>query len=162
MVGAVYDPTRDEMYAGVVPGGPDASPGSASAWVNGERATVRDVLPGPASVVMLSSNLSGPSGKAPAWAGELMHQSDWKVRMLGSAQLEAALVGGGVADAAITIKGKLWDLVPAAAVVLGAGGTSVAVGRVGAVPVRRDRVRGGTGAVRGDDAGVRGERCLEQ
>ena len=42
--------------------------------------------------------------------------------MLGSAALEAALVGAGVAHAAITVNGKLWDCVAPAGFVLAAGG----------------------------------------
>ena len=121
VVGVVYDPTRDDVYAGAV--GDDAA--SSIARLNDEPTTVRDVLSGPASMVMLSSSLDTNNGRAPQWAVELLHQNVWKVRMLGSAQLEAAAVGGGIADAAITIKGKLWDLVPAAAVTLAAGGEVV-------------------------------------
>ena len=44
-----------------------------------------------------------------------------KVRILGSSALECALVGAGVAHGALTINGKLWDVVAPAAVALEAG-----------------------------------------
>ena len=43
--------------------------------------------------------------------------------MLGSAALEATMVAAGVAHAAFTVNGKLWDCVAPAALVLEAGGT---------------------------------------
>ena len=45
------------------------------------------------------------------------------MRILGSAALEAVYVAAGVAHAAITVNGKLWDVAAAAALVLEAGGT---------------------------------------
>ena len=43
-------------------------------------------------------------------------------RILGSAALEATYVAAGVAHAAVTVNGKLWDVAAAAAMVLEAGG----------------------------------------
>ena len=51
-----------------------------------------------------------------------MEQTDYKVRVLGSAALEAAQVAAGVAHSAITVNGKLWDIAAPAALVLEAGG----------------------------------------
>src|SRR5262249_5871540 len=91
-------------------------------WVNDRRATV---LPGPlsdASLVMMTSNLIDGLGRAPAWAAKWLAQNTWKMRILGSAALEAAQVAAGVANAAITVNGKLWDCCAPAALVLEAGG----------------------------------------
>jgi fructose-1,6-bisphosphatase/inositol monophosphatase family enzyme len=44
------------------------------------------------------------------------------MRILGSAALEAVQVGAGVAHGAVTVNGKLWDIVAPAAIVLEAGG----------------------------------------
>ena len=112
VVGVVYDVTRDLMYGGVVGGG---------ATINGREAVVKDEPMSPTSVFMLTSNLVN-TGPAPAWASRLFDQTDWKVRMLGTAALECAMVGAGIADAAITVNGKLWDVAAAGAFTLAAGG----------------------------------------
>ena len=54
-----------------------------------------------------------------------MEQTDWKIRILGSAALEAAQVAAGVAHGAVTCNGKLWDIAAPAAIVLEAGGLMV-------------------------------------
>ena len=74
------------------------------------------------AILMLTSNLLDASGKLPAWATRWIGQTDWKLRILGSAALEAAHVAGGVAHGAITLNGKLWDVAAPAAIVLEAGG----------------------------------------
>lgn len=112
VLGVVYDVTRNQMY-------------SAAARL-GARLDDRPVrvLPGPmdaSSILMLTSNLSYPTG-CPAWASRWISQSDLKIRMLGSAALEAVSVAAGVAHGAITVNGKLWDVVAPAAIVLEAGG----------------------------------------
>ncbi|MGH7214782.1 MAG: inositol monophosphatase family protein, partial [Tepidisphaeraceae bacterium] len=58
----------------------------------------------------------------PAWASRWISQTNWKIRILGSAALEAVYVASGVAHGAITVNGKLWDAAAAAAIVLEAGG----------------------------------------
>jgi myo-inositol-1(or 4)-monophosphatase len=52
----------------------------------------------------------------------LIGQTAWKTRILGSAALDAIQVAAGVAHAAVTVNGKLWDIAAPAAVVLEAGG----------------------------------------
>jgi fructose-1,6-bisphosphatase/inositol monophosphatase family enzyme len=74
-----------------------------------------------ASMLMLTSNLL-VKGRAPNWAGRWIGQTNWKVRMLGSAALEAVQVAAGVAHGAVTVNGKLWDVAAPAAIVLEAGG----------------------------------------
>ena len=73
-------------------------------------------------MIMLTSNLLGPDGKCPGWVSRWISQTDWKLRILGSAALEAVHVASGVASAAITVNGKLWDAAAAAAIVIEAGG----------------------------------------
>ena len=112
-LGVVFDVTRDRMYTGAT---------GIGACVN-DRATI--VLPdamSDSSLLMCTSNLLDMHGHLPQWINKLMSQTTWKVRMLGSAALEAVAVAGGTAHAAITVNGKLWDCVAPAAVVLAAGG----------------------------------------
>ncbi len=113
VVGVVYDVTRDRLYAGAKGVGATVGDGPAAAL----ESPMSD-----ASVFMLTSNLLGPSGEAPAWAMRLLDQTNWKVRMLGTAALESASVGAGIAHAAITVNGKIWDCVAPAAFTLAAGG----------------------------------------
>lgn len=116
VLGVVYDVTRDAMYAGA---------DRLGATKNGQPCHVK---PGPmnaASLVMMTSNLLDEKGTAPPWALRWLNQSEWKLRMLGSAALEATMVGAGIAQAAVTINGKLWDAVAPAAFTLAAGGVVV-------------------------------------
>ena len=75
------------------------------------------------AMLMMTSNLLNKHGVAPGWACRWIGQTDWKTRILGSAALEAAQVAAGVAHGAITVNGKLWDVVAPAAIVLESGGT---------------------------------------
>jgi len=70
---------------------------------------------------MLTSNLL-THGRLPGYRPRWLSQTNWKMRMLGSAALEAVQVAAGVAHGAVTVNGKLWDAVAPAAVVLEAGG----------------------------------------
>ncbi len=74
------------------------------------------------SVLMLTANLLDMEGKLPGYAARWMAQTTWKVRIMGSAALEAAQVAAGIAHGALTIHGKLWDAAAPAAIVLEAGG----------------------------------------
>jgi myo-inositol-1(or 4)-monophosphatase len=112
-LGVVYDVCRDEVYA--------AEQGHG-AWLNECPIRVLATPPSAASLIMLTSNLLRPDGSMPKWAADFHAQTTWKVRVLGSAALEAVSVGAGIAHASITVNGKLWDLAAAAAVVLAAGG----------------------------------------
>lgn len=114
--GVVHDITRDESFIG------DTTTGAwhvrAGTW---HPTSAQSELPGPQSLLMITSNLL-IAGALPAWAVRLLTICPWKLRMLGSAALECAHVGAGTACGAITLNGKLWDVVAAAAVVLAAGG----------------------------------------
>jgi myo-inositol-1(or 4)-monophosphatase len=74
------------------------------------------------AMLMVTSNLLGPDGSCPAWASRWIGQTNWKLRLLGSAALEAVQVAAGVAHGAVTVNGKLWDAAAPAAIVLEAGG----------------------------------------
>lgn len=113
ILGVVYDITRDQVYA--------AAKGQG-AWVNTRRLQVQETGISNSAVIMLTSNLLTKTGRAPEWARRLLDQTDWKVRIIGSAALEAVHVASGVAHAAITLNGKLWDIAAPAAIVLEAGG----------------------------------------
>jgi myo-inositol-1(or 4)-monophosphatase len=111
-LGVVFDVTRNQMYC--------AARGHG-AWFDDHPIHVLTTPLGDASLLMLTSNLT-IGGACPAWAARWIAQSDWKVRILGSAALEAAQVAAGVAHGAVTINGKLWDVVAPAAILLEAGG----------------------------------------
>lgn len=113
VLGVVYDVTRDHLYAAAQAQG---------AWKNDQQIRVLDSDLSDQTLLMLTSNLLDKSGKCPSWATRWIGQSDWKVRVLGSAALEAVQVAAGVAHGAVTINGKLWDAVAPAAIVREAGG----------------------------------------
>ena len=113
VLGVVYDVTRDLVYA--------AAEG-AGAWCGSKKLEAPQTPLDDASMVMFTSNLLDPSGKCPDWACQYLAQQTWKLRILGSAALEATYVAAGVAHGAITVNGKLWDVAAAAALVLEAGG----------------------------------------
>jgi myo-inositol-1(or 4)-monophosphatase len=112
VLGVVYDVCRDEMYC--------AARGQG-AW-KGTRAIHVPTAPlSDSSLLMMTSNLL-IHGRCPNWACRWLAQTNWKVRILGSAALEAVHVASGVAHGAVTVNGKLWDIAAAAAIVLEAGG----------------------------------------
>jgi len=113
VLGVVYDVTRDLMY--------HAAKGDG-AWINQKRIHALATPLSDSSILMLTSNLMDASGQAPAWAKRWIGQTSWKIRIFGSAAIEAVHVAAGVAHGAITINGKLWDCVGPAAIVLEAGG----------------------------------------
>ena len=80
---------------------------------------------GEASIFMMTSNILHPDGSLPAYVPRWLSQTNWKIRVIGTAAIEAALVGAGVAHGALTMNGKLWDVAAAAAFVLEAGGRIV-------------------------------------
>jgi myo-inositol-1(or 4)-monophosphatase len=112
VLGVVYDVTRDVMYS--------AARG-AGAWEGSRRLRALETPLSEASMVMFTSNLL-VNGRFPRWACEMLRQQTWKMRILGSAALEATYVAAGVAHGAITVNGKIWDCAAAAALVLEAGG----------------------------------------
>lgn len=111
-LGVVHDVARGVSYA--------AARG-AGAWAGDRRVACAAGGLSDSSLLMLTCNLVRPDGSLPPWFLRWSRQV-WKLRMLGSAALEAVQVGAGVAHGAITIHGKLWDLAAAAAIVLEAGG----------------------------------------
>jgi myo-inositol-1(or 4)-monophosphatase len=113
VLGVVYDATRDHVYA--------AARGSG-ATLNGKPIRALQTPLGDSSLLMLTSNLIDARGGCPAWAARWIAQTAWKIRILGSAAVEAVQVAAGVAHGAVTVNGKLWDCVAPAAVVIEAGG----------------------------------------
>jgi myo-inositol-1(or 4)-monophosphatase len=112
VLGVVHDVARDVTYA--------AARG-AGAWANDRPVRCATGGLSERSLIMLTCNLVRRDGSLPPWFLRWTRQV-WKLRMLGSAALEAVQVGAGTAHGAITIHGKLWDLAAAAAIVLEAGG----------------------------------------
>jgi fructose-1,6-bisphosphatase/inositol monophosphatase family enzyme len=112
-LGVVYDVTRSLAYAAA----------DGHAWAGERETRALDAPMSDRSLVMLTCNLLDRRGQLPAFIGRWLASSPWKFRMLGSAALEAVHVGSGVAHAAITVNGKLWDVAAAAAVILAAGGS---------------------------------------
>jgi len=113
VLGVVYDVMRDQMYV--------AAKGEG-AWLDKRKLSALTTPLDNSAMIMMTSNVVDPSKRCPQWAARLVGQTHWKVRILGSAALEAVSVAAGIAHAAITVNGKLWDLVAPAAVVLEAGG----------------------------------------
>lgn len=113
VLGVVYDVTRDELYA---------SAQGEGAWLGNRRLQARKQPLGDSSIVLFTSNVLDKNGRTPGWAVRWIGQTRWKMRILGSAALEAVSVAGGVAYGAVTVNGKLWDAAAPAAVVLEAGG----------------------------------------
>jgi len=111
-LGVVHDVARGVSYA--------AARGQG-AWANGQRVACAPGGLSDRSLMMMTCNLVRADGSLPPWYLRWSRQV-WKLRMLGSAALEAVQVGAGTAHGAITIHGKLWDLAAAAAIVIEAGG----------------------------------------
>jgi len=114
ILGVVYDVTRDQMYAAAVGQG---------AWLDTRKLAVPPTPLNDSAIIMMTSNVLDAQGNCPAYPARWLAQTNWKIRILGSAALEAVSVASGVAHAAITVNGKLWDCVAPAAIVLEAGGS---------------------------------------
>jgi len=112
VLGVVYDVTRDLTYS--------ATRGEG-AWLGTRRLRAAETPLTDSSMIMTTSNMLYPDGRCPGWGPRWLAQTNWKIRMLGSAALEAVQVAAGVAHGAVTVNGKLWDAVAPAAVVLEAG-----------------------------------------
>lgn len=113
VLGVVYDVSCDRMFC--------AARGEG-AWLGNKRIRALETDMSDASVLMLTSNLIDKHGRAPGWANRWLAQTNWKIRVFGSAALEAVHVAGGIAHGAVTVNGKLWDCVAPAAIVIEAGG----------------------------------------
>src|SRR3954469_403565 len=112
VLGVVYDVTRDLMYT--------AARGEG-AWLGSKRLEAPTSELSDSSMIMFTSNLL-TNRRCPPWSFQFLSQENWKLRILGSAALEAVYVGAGVAHGAVTVNGKLWDVAAAAAIVFEAGG----------------------------------------
>jgi myo-inositol-1(or 4)-monophosphatase len=112
VLGVVYDVTRDLPYAAAAGEG---------AWLGTQRLHAAQTPLSDSSMLMMTSNLLDRHGRCPDFACRWIAQTNWKVRMIGSAALEAVQVAAGVAHGAVTVNGKLWDIAAPAAVVLEAG-----------------------------------------
>lgn len=113
VLGVVFDVTRDLVYS--------AAKGEGT-WVGTQRLRALDTPMNDASMIMLTSNLLDANQRLPQWAVRWLGQTNWKIRVLGSAALEAAQVAAGIAHGAVTMNGKLWDVAAPAALVLESGG----------------------------------------
>src|SRR5688500_14190791 len=113
VLGVVYDVTRNQMYA--------AAKGAGACCDDLPIRAIEEPL-GDSAVLMLTSNVIDKDGRCPQWAIRWLSQTKWKLRILGSAAMEAVQVAAGVAHGAITVNGKLWDVAAPAAIVLEAGG----------------------------------------
>jgi myo-inositol-1(or 4)-monophosphatase len=112
VLGVVYDVCRDEMYC--------AARGQG-AWRGTRAIRALETPLSDSSMLMMTSNLL-IRGRTPNWACRWIGQTNWKLRMLGSAALEAVQVAAAVAHGSVTVNGKLWDVAAPAAIVLEAGG----------------------------------------
>lgn len=119
VLGVVFDVMRDRVYAGAE---------GVGAFVGDRPAVAKQDPMSDASLLMLTSNMLDKTGRTPGWVAAFAGQTTWKVRMLGSAALEAVSVASGAAHAAITVNGKLWDCVAPAAIVVAAGGVVTDLG----------------------------------
>jgi myo-inositol-1(or 4)-monophosphatase len=113
VLGVVRDVTRGLTYKAWKGGG---------TWLGNRRLHALGTPMNASSLIMLTSSMSDAAGRAPAWAMRWFSQTEWKIRVLGSAAIEAAMVAAGVANGAVTINGKLWDVAAPAALVIEAGG----------------------------------------
>lgn len=112
VLGVVLDVCRNDCYA--------AAQGHG-AWLNSRSIQAQATPLSARSLIMLTSNCLVDSGRVPLLVERWLRDTIWKIRMLGSAALEAVQVSSGVAHAALTINGKLWDVVAAAAVLIESG-----------------------------------------
>jgi myo-inositol-1(or 4)-monophosphatase len=135
VLGVVFDVTRDRLYS---------SAQGHGTWLNGKQVRVLTTPPSASSMIMLTSSMADPPGHMPQYPIRWFTETNWKVRMLGTAAIEAAHVAGGVAHGAVTVNGKLWDAVGPAALVLEAGG--IVTGLKGEAIFPFD-LRGYTGAI---------------
>ena len=112
VLGVVFDVTRDVVYSAA---------NGEGAWSGNRRLRALETPLNDSSMLMMTSNLLDATGRCPGWACRWIAQTNWKVRIMGSAALEACQVAAGVAHGAITMNGKLWDVAAPAAIALEAG-----------------------------------------
>lgn len=113
VVGVVYDVTRGAIYKAAC---------GMGAWKDDKLIETLHTPLSDQTILMLTSNLLDASGGCPRYPARWLAQTTWKIRILGSAALDAIQVAAGVAHGAVTVNGKLWDAAAPAAIVLEAGG----------------------------------------
>jgi myo-inositol-1(or 4)-monophosphatase len=112
VLGVVHDVARNLTYAAA----------DGQSWINAQPVRALTTPLSDRSLIMLTCNLLDQRAQVPGFIGQWLAHSSWKLRMLGSAALEAVQVGAGVAHGAITVNSKLWDISAAAAIILASGG----------------------------------------
>jgi fructose-1,6-bisphosphatase/inositol monophosphatase family enzyme len=117
-LGAVYEPTTDELWAGG-PGLPTTCNGQAAAQL-AER-SLTDVS---IATYLHPTRLEDDSLRIPLLRAV---RGAATVRMLGSGSVELAAVAGGRLGAALHTDSAPWDWLPGAALVRGAGGAAEVV-----------------------------------
>src|SRR6185437_15582181 len=100
VLGVVYDVTRDQLYSGAK---------GLGAFLDERKINAPQTPLDESSMIMMTSNLILKDGTCPNWAQRWISQTIWKIRVFGSAALEAVQVAAGVAHGAVTVNGKLWD-----------------------------------------------------
>ena len=112
LMGVVFDVCQDQVYA--------AARGEG-AWLDNRRLAAAQTAMNESSLLMITSNILDRHKRVPGFIGRWFGRTDWKLRILGSAALEAVQVAAGVAHGAITVNGKLWDVAAPAAILQEAG-----------------------------------------
>jgi len=112
LMGVVFDVCQDQVYA--------AARGEG-AWLDNRKLQAAQGPMNESSLLMITSNLIDKNKRVPGYLVRWFGQTDWKLRILGSAALEAVQVAAGVAHGAITVNGKLWDVAAPAAILQEAG-----------------------------------------
>ena len=113
VLGVVYDVCRDLLYC---------SAKGEGCWVGKKKLTALTTPLNDASILMMTSNCIDKNGNCPGYGVRWLSQTNWKLRMIGSAALEAVQVAAGIAHGAVTVNGKLWDIAAPAALILESGG----------------------------------------
>lgn len=131
-LGVVHDVARGLTYA--------AARG-LGAWCGGARLACRSGPFDPQGLIMLTCHLRRADGSLPPWFLRWCREAR-KLRMLGSAALEAVAVAAGQAQAAITLHGKLWDFAAPAAILREAGGVISGLAGEAIFPIALDGYRG--------------------
>jgi len=113
VVGAIYDPTRDEMFS--------AERGSG-AFLNGERVRVSDTDSLEYATINYSSSTDATDIERTMRAALHLATRAGKVRALGAAATHVAYVAAGRMDAFYDYGAKLWDVAAGLVILREAGG----------------------------------------
>ena len=113
VMGVVYDICHDRMYGG--------AKGEGST-LNGRPIRCPSTPLNEQALLIITANFLGKNGEVPPYACRWLGQVPWKIRCLGSAALDMMQVASGIAHGAVTLNGKLWDVVAPVAVLAEAGG----------------------------------------